>query len=198
MRVGRHALLVTAFALGGRPATLLGQAAATDTAAPVRDPSEALGIYRPPRPPPERVDSAAPRGAAVDSAARSRAAVVNVPVDSALARACQGSEVGAEAPGILAVAFRPGTAVAARAAAAKAVDGRLAGPTWYGGEEYVLVPTTRPLTALADGLIRQGPVMQVSPVACPPPRPGSGNADDGSAPPCPTSPSATGAAARPR
>ena len=91
---------------------------------------------------------------------------------------------------MLTVAFRPGTPTAAREAAVKVVGGRLAGPTWYGGEEYVLVPTNRPLPALADGLIRQGPVTQVSPVACPPPslRGGAG----GSAPPCPAAAAAPG------
>lgn len=189
MRVGHHLLLVTVMALVARPTSVLAQAA-TDTTPLPRDPAEALGIYRPPQPPPERTDSAASRAAVNDSAARSRSAVVSVPVDSALARVCEGSPTGAEAPGMLTVAFRPGTPPAAREAAVQAIGGRLAGPTWYGGEEYVLVPTNRPLPTLADGLIRQGPVTQVSPVACPPPSPRGGAG--GTAPPCPAAAAAPG------
>jgi hypothetical protein len=177
-------LLLALLAWLARPGLLPGQAAGSDTSARTPDPAEALGIYRPPRPPVERTDSVAPREGPGDSAVRSRAAaVVSVPVDSALALACEGSPAGSEAPGILAVGFRAGTPPATRAAAAKAVEGRLAGPTWYGGEEYIVVPTTRALTASADGLIRQAPVVRVSPLACPPPSP-RGRGQDGKIPPC--------------
>jgi hypothetical protein len=184
VRVRPRVVLLALLAWVARPGLLAGQAAASDTSARAPDPAEALGIYRPPKPPVEPTDSVAPRGAPSDSAVRSRAAaVVSVPVDSVLALACEGSAAGSEASGILAVAFRAGTPPAARAAAAKAVEGRLAGPTWYGGEEYILVPTTRALTASADGLIRQAPVVRVSPIPCPPPSP-RGRGQDGKILPC--------------
>jgi hypothetical protein len=74
---------------------------------------------------------------------------------------------GSEAPGLLAVIFRAGTSDKDRAAAAKAVGGTLAGTSSY-GEDYVQLDVgAGPLAAVADRLIRQEPVMQVSPAPCP-------------------------------
>jgi len=104
------------------------------------------------------------------------------PVDTTLARACDGLPGGAEAPGLLAVIFHARTPDADRAAAAKAVGGTLAGPTGY-GEEYVrLPPDAGPLTVVADRLIRQIPVTQVSPVPCPPPAPAPALSADSTTP----------------
>jgi hypothetical protein len=91
------------------------------------------------------------------------------PTDTTLARACAGNPAGSEAPGLLAVIFNPGTSDRDRAAAAKAVGGTLAGTSPY-GEDYVrLAVGAGPLTAVADQLIRQNPVKQVSPAPCPAP-----------------------------
>jgi hypothetical protein len=107
-----------------------------------------------------------------DAAARGEAlrAVTQVaPADTVLAKACSGLPAGAEAPGLLAVVFRPGTSEAERVAAARAVGGALAGASEY-GEDYVRVPTdARPLTVIADRLIRQVPVTTVSAAPCPAP-----------------------------
>ena len=89
------------------------------------------------------------------------------PTDTTLARACAGAPAGSEAPGLLAVVFTAGTSERDRAAAAKAVGVTLAGSSPY-GEDYVrLAVGAGPLTAVADQLIRQNPVKQVSPVPCP-------------------------------
>ena len=89
------------------------------------------------------------------------------PTDTTLARACAGVPAGSEAPGLLAVIFNPGTSERDRAAAAKAVGGTLAGSSAY-GEDYVrLAVGAGPLAAVADRLIRQDPVKQVSPAPCP-------------------------------
>jgi hypothetical protein len=102
-----------------------------------------------------------PQGAAVTTV------VPAGPPDPVLARACAGESGGAEAPGLLAVLFRPRTPEPAQLAAAKAVGGTLAGDSPY-GETYVLVPDSAgPLPAVADRLIRQDPVTSVSPVPCP-------------------------------
>ena len=91
------------------------------------------------------------------------------PTDTTLARACAGYPAGSEAPGLLAVIFNSGSSDRDRAAAAKAVGGTLAGSSPY-GEDYVrLAVGAGPLTAVADRLIRQNPVKQVSPVPCPAP-----------------------------
>jgi hypothetical protein len=103
------------------------------------------------------------------------------PTDTTLARACAGEPAGSEAPGLLAVIFNPGTSERDRAAAAKAVGGTLAGSSPY-GEEYVrLAVGAGPLTAVADQLIRQNPVKQVSPAPCPasPATPSGGGAPGG-------------------
>jgi hypothetical protein len=93
--------------------------------------------------------------------------VVEGPPDAVLARACAGEPGAAQAPGLLAVVFRPATPDAAQTAAARAVGGTLAGLSPY-GETYVLVPDSAgPLPAVADRLIRQDPVTTVSPVPCP-------------------------------
>jgi hypothetical protein len=90
------------------------------------------------------------------------------PSDTTLARVCQGMTAGTQAPGVLAVLFRAGTSDPDRVAAAKSVGGRLGGPSLY-GEEYVLLPPDAgPLTMVADRLIRQESVTQVSPAPCPP------------------------------
>ena len=91
------------------------------------------------------------------------------PIDTTLARACAGYPAGSEAPGLLAVIFNAGTSERDRAAAAKAVGGTLAGSSPY-GEDYVrLAVGAGPLTVVADQLIRQNPVKQVSPAPCPAP-----------------------------
>ena len=98
--------------------------------------------------------------------------------DTTLARACAGEPPGSEAPGLLAVVFNAGTSERDRAAAAKAVGGTLAGSSPY-GEDYVrLAVGAGPLTAVADQLIRQNPVKQVSPAPCPalPAMPSAGGA----------------------
>lgn len=101
---------------------------------------------------------------------------VAAPTDPTLARACVGMPAGSEAPGLLAVIFRTGTSDKDRAAAAKAVGGKLAGTSSY-GEDYVeLDPGAGPLTVVADRLIRQEPVMQVSPAPCPAEVPGAAEA----------------------
>ena len=113
-------------------------------------------------------DSARQSGAASRAAAL-RAVTIVAPPDTVLARACAGLPAGAEAPGLLAVVFRPGTSDTARAAAARAVGGTRAGTSQY-GEEYVQVPPDAgPLPAVADRLIRQDPVMTVSAAPCPAP-----------------------------
>jgi hypothetical protein len=94
---------------------------------------------------------------------------------------------GREAPGLLAVVFRTGTIDRDRIAAAKAVGGSLAGRSAY-GEEYVrLAVGSGPLAAVADRLIRQDPVVRVSPAPCPaqaitPPAPPATPADSARAP----------------
>jgi hypothetical protein len=103
------------------------------------------------------------------------------PADTTLARACLGYPAGSEAPGILAVIFSPGTSADDRAAAAKAVGGTLAGSSPY-GEDYVrLAVGAGPLAGVADRLIRQRPVKQVSPAPCPAPpaMPSAGGAAPG-------------------
>jgi hypothetical protein len=98
-----------------------------------------------------------------------RAVTQVAPADPVLAKACSGLPAGAEAPGLLAVVFRPGTSEAERVAAARAVGGALAGASEY-GEDYVRVPTDAgPLTVIADRLIRQVPVTTVSAAPCPAP-----------------------------
>jgi hypothetical protein len=109
------------------------------------------------------------------------------PTDTTLARACAGNPAGSEAPGLLAVIFNPGTSDRERAAAAKAVGGTLAGSSPY-GEDYVrLAVGAGPLTAVADQLIRQNPVKQVSPAPCPAPpaMPSGGSAPGGDSIPAP-------------
>jgi len=110
-----------------------------------------------------RQAEAAARGEAL------RAVTQVAPADTVLAKACSGLPAGAEAPGLLAVVFRPGTSEAERVAAARAVGGALAGASEY-GEDYVRVPTDAgPLTVIADRLIRQVPVTTVSAAPCPGP-----------------------------
>lgn len=106
------------------------------------------------------------------------------PTDTTLARACAGAPAGSEAPGLLAVIFVAGTSERERAAAAKAVGGTLAGNSPY-GEDYVRLGVgAGPLTVVADQLIRQNPVKEVSPAPCPAPpaMPSSGEAAPSSQP----------------
>jgi len=110
---------------------------------------------------------AAPNAPATPPGAVLPATVPDAPPDPILARACAGQDGGGEAPGLLAVVFRPRTPDAAMAAAARAVGGTIAGESPY-GETYVLIPDgAGPLPAIADRLIRQDPVTTVSPVPCP-------------------------------
>lgn len=89
------------------------------------------------------------------------------PPDAVLAKACAGESGGAEAPGLLAVTFRAGTAESAQADAARAVGGTVSGESPY-GDTYVSIPDNAgPLPLVADRLIRQEPVTTVSPVPCP-------------------------------
>jgi hypothetical protein len=125
----------------------------------------------------DRVPSASDQEPAGPGAVRSGTAPlpinvgVDAPEDTTLARACAGTPAGDEAPGLLAVAFRPGTSDRDRIAAAKAVGGSLAGTSAY-GEDYVRLGVGEgPLTAVADRLIRQDPVVRVSPAPCPAPPP---------------------------
>jgi hypothetical protein len=138
-------------------------ARAADSAGAAKPDSGATGA------PGAQVPNAAGPGGAAASPAVPPAAVYVAPTDTTLARACDGAPAGTEAPGLLAVLFRAGTSDRDRAAAAKAVGGTLAGTSDY-GEEYVRVPETAgPLVAVADRLIRQEPVTQVSPAPCPGP-----------------------------
>jgi len=154
-----------------------------DTAGRARA-AESTGVY-----PPTGASTAGTAGRtpeiAPGSAKRSPVIVTLGSTDTTLARACAGAPAGSEAPGLLAVMFRPGTSDQDRAAAAKAVGGTLAGPNDY-GEEYVRVPPEAgPLTVVADKLIRQNPVTRVGPAPCPAPEP---VAADSSAPVSPVTP----------
>ena len=101
---------------------------------------------------------------------------IRAPTDTTLARACVATPAGREAPGLLTAVFRAGTSDKDKAAAAKAVGGSLAGTNGM-GEEYVRLEVgSGPLAAVADRLIRQDPVMRVSPAPCPrPPAPPAAN-----------------------
>lgn len=138
-------------------------------------------------------DSAADSSTTAEPAPNGSTAASSDPAttDTTLTRACAGAEPGSEAPGLLAVNFRPGTPDKARADAARAVGGTLAGPNEYGEEYVILSPDAGPLPAVADRLIRQDPVTRVSPLPCPGPiatetpdsasassRPGAGAAGD--------------------
>lgn len=214
-RIARAAAGLTAvLALSAAPAQA--QTGADSTRASSA-PTESFGIYRPST---TRTDSVAADSvvtdsvaadsagaasaigdrAADDSAADSSTAASSDPAatDTTLTRACAGAEPGSEAPGLLAVNFRPGTPDKARADAARSVGGTLAGPNEYGEEYVILSPDAGPLPAVADRLIRQDPVTRVSPAPCPGPiateapdsasassRPGAGAAGD-STPPTPS------------
>lgn len=125
------------------------------------------------------------------------------PPDTTLLRACAGVPGGREAPGLLAVVFRTGTIDRDRVAAAKAVGGTLGGRSAY-GEEYVRLEVgSGPLSAVADRLIRQDPVVRVSPAPCPPeaimPPPAATNpADSARAGPGPAVQSPAGPLSTPR
>jgi len=92
------------------------------------------------------------------------------PSDTTLARACAGlPPLAARRPVCSRSSSTPARPTATRAAAAKAVGGTLAGSSPY-GEDYVRLEVgAGPLTAVADRLIRQNPVKQVSPAPCPAP-----------------------------
>jgi hypothetical protein len=129
----------------------------------------ALGIYHPesPIPPPGARET---RVAASDSAsARTRPPVAMTAADTLLAAACGDAPAGTEAPGLLAVLFRARTTAEVRSASAKQVGGMIAGESAE-GESYVRFPADAGApAAVADRLIRLGPVMRVAPVACPEP-----------------------------
>jgi hypothetical protein len=89
--------------------------------------------------------------------------------DTLVASACGDAPAGSEAPGLLAVLFRARTTEEVRHAAAKQVGGTIVGESDE-GENYVrFQPDAGAPSAVADRLIRLGPVMRVSPVACPGP-----------------------------
>jgi hypothetical protein len=139
-------------AQGGRDSTAAPPDTAHRTGVPASPPAGAATPGAAPAPPP---------------AAVLPPSVAEGPPDAVLDRACAGGPGGAQAPGLLAVLFRPATPDAAQAAAARAVGGTLAGLSPY-GETYVLVPDSAgPLPDVADRLIRQDPVTTVSPVPCP-------------------------------
>jgi hypothetical protein len=151
---------------------LLSVPAATVTAQTAADSaaSAATGVYPAPPVAPDtgRSGGDTARG---DSAAPSGPLVVNVaPPDTILLAACAGAPPGSMAEGILAVVFRSGSTDRERVAAAKTVDGVLAGPATSVGEEYIRLTSAAPsLTVAADRLIRQDAVTRVSPAPCPPP-----------------------------
>ena len=136
-----------------------GRAAATGVFAPAPAATPSAGSPSP--------TSAAPGGVPPQVGPAPSAVSVG-PSDTVLARACQGMAAGTQAPGLLTVMFRAGTSDRDRAAAAKSVGGTLGGPTAYGEEYVVLPPDAGPLPVVADRLIRQDPVTQVSPAPCPP------------------------------
>jgi hypothetical protein len=101
------------------------------------------------------------------SAPNPAAVAIPAPVDSVLASACAGASAGSIAPGLLTVVFKPDATEREREAAAREVGGLLAG-TDASGETYVKLGTEAdPLSIVADRLIRQPPVMQVSVAGCP-------------------------------
>jgi hypothetical protein len=110
-----------------------------------------------------------PADSIADSASAPDPAAVSIPTpsDSVLASACAGASAGSIAPGLLTVVFTPDATEREREAAAREVGGLLAG-TDAAGETYVrLEPEADPLSIVADRLIRQPPVMQVSVAGCP-------------------------------
>jgi hypothetical protein len=97
-----------------------------------------------------------------------------------LAAACAAG--GGFPEGLLVVKFRLDLDGAARAAVAKAVGGKLAGPAGGAAElEYLKVPASSGLNATADRVILQNGVESVGPPECPSPQPA----------PAPVSPPAT-------
>ena len=130
----------------------------------------AVGVYHPDPPPVPPPGARETRVAAGDSGtARTPHRGPMTAADTLLASACGDAPGGSEAPGLLAVLFRARTTEEVRHAAAKQVGGTIAGESDE-GEDYVrFPPDAGPPSAVADRLIRLGPVMRVSPVACPGP-----------------------------
>jgi hypothetical protein len=175
LRARRVPALVVAFMLGA--SSLVSAQTPTDSAraAPSADSlrrtmGDSATPAAPNAPTTERVPPAlGPGSAATDPATIPLNVGPADPADTTLARACAGAPEGSEAPGLLAVIFVTGTSERDRAAAAKAVGGTLAGSSPY-GEDYVRLGVgSGPLTVVADQLIRQNPVKQVSPAPCPAP-----------------------------
>ncbi|HSB52956.1 MAG TPA: hypothetical protein VLD58_01310, partial [Gemmatimonadales bacterium] len=130
----------------------------------------AVGVYHPDPPPVPPPGARETRVAAGDSGtARTPNRGPVTAADTLLASACGDAPAGSEAPGLLAVLFRSRTAEEVRHAAAKQVGGTIAGES-NEGENYVRFPPDAGApSAVADRLIRMGPVIRVSPVACPGP-----------------------------
>ena len=89
------------------------------------------------------------------------------PVDSALAAACR--ESGGEPPDLLTVVFRASATAAEREAAARAVGGTLVEPSRHQapGAWYLHVPGSGFNPLVADRVILQPPVLEVSATRCP-------------------------------
>jgi hypothetical protein len=88
-------------------------------------------------------------------------------VDSALAVACLAS--GGGPPNLLAVTFQGSATDEERQAAARAVGGKLVGPTQHQvpGAWYVSAPRGTTDPGVADRLIRLPPVVAVEAIRCP-------------------------------
>ena len=89
------------------------------------------------------------------------------PIDSALGAACTAS--GGDAPDLLVVTFVPAATAADRRAAAKAIGGRLVGPSEHlaPGSWFIEVPDAGYDPAVADRLIVLPTVKEVSATRCP-------------------------------
>jgi hypothetical protein len=162
------ALMLAVPTLGAAQTTSDSARAAASADSLRRATGESAAPAAPGAPPADRVPPAlGPGSTATDPASIPTGVGPADPTDTTLARACAGAPAGSEAPGLLAVTFVPGTSERDRAAAAKAVGGVLAGSSPY-GEDYVrLAVGAGPLTVVADQLIRQNPVKEVSPAPCP-------------------------------
>ena len=168
------ALILTVSTLGTAQTTTDSTRAAASADSVRRAAGGSVAPAAPAAPTPERVPPAlGPGSVQTDPASIQTGVGTGVgpadPADTTLARACVGEPAGSEAPGLLAVIFVARTSERDRAAAAKAVGGTLAGSSPY-GEDYVRLGVgAGPLTVVADQLIRQNPVKEVSPVPCPAP-----------------------------
>ena len=164
------ALMLTVSTLGTAQTTTDSTRAAASADSVRRAAGGSVAPASPAAPTPERVPPPlGPGSVQTDPASIQTGVGPADPADTTLARACVGAPAGSEAPGLLAVIFVARTSDRDRAAAAKAVGGTLAGTSAY-GEDYVRLGVgAGPLTVVADQLIRQNPVKEVSPVPCPAP-----------------------------